>query len=544
MPRSLPTDFNDLHMLRGLEEVRRQLMQAVNDSPVPPLQNGAQLGANGLTPPTPSEKSERTLPEVLRRYCFCVPSGQIWDQHSRRTIKQHVFKKFLGAEMYAQWEKDDKRREVEDDDIKPLALAAKAKGGGGLGAALERYVYLNPSASVWDKQKRVQVPISELRFAIADCFDDWIKHPSRKEVPKENLVFDPLQRNAGDQYINTFTGLALTPEGDHSKCINILLHLYHLCNKDDVVFDWLCKWLAFPLQHLGAKMATAVLMHSDVHGSGKSMFFDGVYSKIYGTYAKTYGQAQLESQYNDWISQTLFGVFEEVLSRSQKYSHTGTIKQMITGNKFYVEKKYLSGWEESNHMNCVFLSNEYLPLPIEASDRRFLVIWPEKELEVELQKEVAREIDNGGCEALYAWLLSVDLGDFNEHTKPPKTDAKDRIIEFGLQPWEVFLNEWQTGSLDVPYMPMRVNDLFRLYRNWCNTGRENILGRNKFSNLIARKMHRRRDAHWRYNNKSGKATFLIPPGMNGANDLSQEDWLGNCVQEWERKSASFEDDAA
>ena len=69
------------------------------------------------------------------------------------------------------------------------------------------------------------------------------------------------------------------------------------------------RWLAYPLQHVGAKLRTAVLMHSEMQGSGKSLFFEGVMRPIYGRYAATLGQHQMESQYTDWQSNLLYGLF-------------------------------------------------------------------------------------------------------------------------------------------------------------------------------------------------------------------------------------------
>src|SRR5690625_2799769 len=108
---------------------------------------------------------------------------------------------------------------------------------------------------------------------------------------------------------------------------------------------------------------------------------------------------------------------------------------MITGKTQRIEKKFISGWEESNHMNAVFLSNEVQPFPIEPSDRRMLVLWPRRKLPAELQHDVTTEINNGGIPAFYGWLLSIDLAGFDPHTKPPMTPEKERIIDFGRPGW-------------------------------------------------------------------------------------------------------------
>ena len=519
-----PSDFNDLHVLHGLDVVKDQLHAAlalqddtpVDDSPAPPV-----------------SEVPLCLDDLLQRYALAMPDAKVWDSHARKLIRQSAFKAFVGKQLFAEWlePKEGTRRTVQIDDVKPEIVAAQKEGAGGLATALMRYVYLNPSSSAWDKDWREVVALADLRNAIAADYDQWLKHPLRLEIPKVNLVFDPTQSVHADTHINMFKGLPLEPDHDKnfekSRCMRSML--YQLCNQDDDAYDWLCKWLAYPVQHVGAKMTTAVLMHSNVHGSGKSFFFDGVMRSVYGEYCRTFGQQQLESQYNDWISQTLFGVFEEVLSRSQRYSHTGTLKQMITGGKFRVEKKYIAGWEEANHMNCVFLSNEVQPLPVEPSDRRFLVIWPESTLLDELQKGVDRELSSGGGASFYAWLLSVDTTDFGPHTKPPMTEAKKRLIDFGRPGWEVFYDEWRRGELDVPYCSCLVGDLFKVFERWCTQNREHCMGKNKFSGFIASEERRRRDVDYVSRSKGDKAKgtfFIIHQCPDGK---TQAEWLGGCV---------------
>lgn len=520
--KNRPTDFNDLHCIEGLEAVKQQITAALKGATV-----------HSFASPAPPDQVRPTLVQILERYAFVMPDASVWDSHDKKVIKKTAFRSFLGPELFRDWEKSEKRRSVKLEDVQRIQRAAAPSGVGGLALALERYVYLNPSSQVWDREKREVVPIADLRFAIASCFSDWLKSPHRKEIAKENLVFDPTQTVSPDTHINMFRGLPMVPEYNDDKCRHMRAMLWHLCNEDDAVFVWLKKWLAYPLVHLGAKMQTAVLMHSDVHGSGKSFFFDGVLREIYGSYFRTYGQQQLESQYNDWISQTLFGLFEEVLSRQQKYSHTGTIKQMVTGSKFYVEKKYLSGWEESNHMNCVFLSNEVQPLPIEPSDRRFLVVWPKTKLMQELQSGVDAELANGGATAFYGWLLQTDLTDFTPYTEPPQTEAKERIIDFGRPAWEVFLMEWQNEELgeDAPYLTCQVKDLFKVFERWCTERKEHCMGMSKFSSFVASKIRRRKDVHYDWGLTKGKGNFFVvgqpPAGKN------QMQYFGECVDKWE-----------
>lgn len=561
------SDFNDLQVAEGLQVVKAQLDVALEGNPIvhdlnqfvdpldmvspdsPPDMGDIPLPNEDYAPPDysspepPLSAEQLTIDGLLSRYALTDPDAKVWDSLQKKIIKAGAFKNIIRPALYKEWLEHKKRRTVLLDDVAIEVANAQKRGRGGLAQALNRYVYLNPSDSAWDKVDRQIVALSHLKYAIAGCFDMWLKHPDRDEIPHKNLVFDPTQQCNTQTHINQFRGLAMKPSSELDRCRGIVAMLHGLCNGDRAVFKWLRRWLAYPLINVGAKMETSVLCHSDVHGSGKSYFFDVVMRAIYGEYSRTVGQAQLEGQYNDWMSKVLYCVYEEVLSRSQRYSHTGTIKQTITGKTVRIEKKFMSGWEEANHMNSVFLSNEVLPLPVEPSDRRFLVIWPETKLYEHLQREVDRELKNGGAEAFYQLLLNTSMQDpdedypFDEHTKPPMTEAKARLIEHGRPIWEVFYNDWQNGALYhndelVPFCSVRTSDLYAIFQAWCKRNNEHGMGAHKFSGFIGSKVKKRPDVHFKDHQRSGKSVFYLigkPP-----EGKSQEEWLAGCVGEFMR----------
>ena len=567
-----PTDFNDVHNIGGLDAVRAQIMpvveqlrsgSAINDSaPDPELSPDdnyyESLAENSPHPSTPEVAAPTfTIEKILQRFAFAMPNGKIWDAHKRIIMKKTVLKELIGAELFKEWMSHADRKVVDEHVVKRAETAAPKEGERGLYDALDRFVYLYPETSVWDTKKRKVVSCTGLKVAIADCYDDWIKHPNRKEIDIENLVFDPTQKVDPDTHINMFRGLAIEPAETSTGCSAIKEMVYFLCNgymgndaaareadEGNQVYWWLVRWLAYPLQNMGAKMATAVMMHSEVQGSGKSLFFDKVMRGIYGEYSGTLGQHQLESPYTDWRSQMLYGVFEEIFSRDQKYSHTGTLKQMITGETMRIEKKFVSGWEEANHMNGVFLSNEIQPFPIDPTDRRMLVIWPEGKLSIDLRDRVLAEINNGGIQAFYRWLLDLDLKGFHTHFEPPMTGAKERLIDFGRSGWDSFYREWQTGALGVPYGTCLLSDLYKVYKSWCRDGNEKVLSMKAFSSFLSvpSRGRRRPDCHYTLGVNKHKGTFLQIGSMPEKDGLTQSVWFGRCVEEFrEKMGVSFAD---
>ena len=511
------TDFNDLAAEAGDDLIRDQLAAVTfpsNDSPAP-TETLAAI----------------TLTDALQRFSLALPDAKVWDAIECKLLKQRAVQAWWGKEIFSQWLNHGTRATVRQDDVLASAAAAQAKGSGDLAAALNRYIYLYPSSEVWDVKNRCMIPVNALKVAIADVYDQWVKHPRRRQINRGELVFDPGGPWEQDGRINMFRGMPLKPVNDLDRCRNIRALIWHLCNEDNEIFDWLTRWLALPLQQVGAKLASAVIMHSDVQGAGKSLFFDEVMRKIYGEYGATLGQHQMESQYTEWRSQVLYALFEEIFSREQKYSHIGQIKHMVSGQTHRLEQKYVSSWEEANHMNAVFLSNEFLPMPIEPADRRMLVVWPEKKLPESLRLGVLDDIANGGIKAFYGWLLQLDMGDFHTHREPPITGAKRRLIDFGRPGWDLFHRDWAAGDLDVPYQTCLVNDLYKAYKQWCHAaGEKSVVSREKFSAFISSKERRVRDAHFWMDGvgqEKQKGTFIkigeLPDGKQ------QADWLGECV---------------
>lgn len=527
------SDFNDVHVSYGLKQVRSLVQLVVEAEPV----------TSDEASPAPSESGvERpSIEQALQRYALAMPDAKVWDAQEKKLCRQTAVKAFLGKPLFDEWMGHADRRTVMQRDIADEASAAQAGEEGVLGRALRRYVYLYPTDSAWDEDLKEVVPLSGLRYALADSFDQWLKHPRRRQCNQADLVFDPLQRSSAHQ-INTYRGLPLEPQRDDDRCQAIRHLVYTLCNQNDEVWQWLCRWLAYPLQNVGAKMATAVLMHSETHGSGKSLLFEEVIKPIYGEYGATLGQHQLESSYTDWRSRKLFALFEEVLSRDSKYSQTGTLKHMITGKTQRIEKKFVAGWEEANHMNAVFLSNEVQPFPLEPSDRRFCVIWPNNPLSPEMQAAVSDELANGGVEAFYSWLLRLPFDGFHPHTKPPMNDEKERLIDFGRASWDTFHRDWQSGNLDVPYISCLTQDLFEVYERWCQSRREHVVSHTKFSGLIAARERKRRDIHYDVGIGRKKGAFFIVGEK--PSDTSQSRWLGDCVDEFQKAMGADDDQAA
>ena len=151
---------------------------------------------------------------------------------------------------------------------------------------IENFALIYGTDTVWDGSERMIMKISNMGHAHgADMVRMWKASEKRRTVRPEDVVFDPTMKVDSEKSVNLFDGFAMEPKaGDVQPMMELIQYLVsRACsNADDTdeVFNWLMCWLAYPLQHPGAKLRTAVVMHGD-EGAGKNFLFDTVVA-IYG----------------------------------------------------------------------------------------------------------------------------------------------------------------------------------------------------------------------------------------------------------------------
>lgn len=495
------TDFNDLQIEEGIAEVEAQIgfsiLAAKQPKSVSPAPSGAPAPAeNSLSSPSSEGAAQSPQPPGAEQ-----PPGRIADGAEASAMPDAL----LNAALE---ERIDEGAAVALAD-QAGAVAPPSEGGGEKAKkekpkkeygpehwaqvedVLDNFVLVYGEDMVWDVKHRMLMKISSMRTIVSnnDVMKFW-GGPQRRWVFKHNIVFDPQEvpsqeLSGPNATVNLFNGWKMKPKkGSHLKIQTLLSHL---CDGNEDLMTWIERWLAYPMRNRGAKMETSIIMHGD-EGSGKNFFFERVIKRIYGEYGYVIGNAQLESQFNDWASKKLFMVADEVVTRSELKHMKGKLKYLVSGDMIIINPKGLPEHGEANHMNFVFLSNELQPLALDKTDRRYLVIWTPPALTREFYVEVAQEIDAGGIEAYFHYLLhELDMGDFNEHTKPLYTAAKDDLIEKSLTPAERFYREWSRGFLPMPFITCGATQLYDAYKVWCEkSGESKYISQTLFSPTVLR----------------------------------------------------------
>jgi putative DNA primase/helicase len=427
-----------------------------------------------------------------------------WVEHARKLTDYNDLHEIEGlAAVRAQIE-----AALAAEGITPAPVAVRGalpKGGGGNTVAMpiqintvrslpelqERFVLIYGEQDlIFDRECNKLVKLKDVQNITLsrEVYSRWAESPDKQIATLDNVGFDPTGTDAMVT-CNTYSGWPTVPK--EGSCEALLELLWFLCSAEpnaDEVYQWLIRWLAYPIQHPGAKMASAAVMHGK-QGTGKSMFFKA-WQRIYGKYGLTINQSAVENPRNTWLSSRLAILAEEVIARKEMHHIKNALKDLVTGDTVYVDPKFVNAYAERNHVNIVFLSNETMPVILEDDDRRHLVIWtPDTPLSENTYRQVKEEIDAGGIAALHYHLANLDLTGFHPNTKPPMTRAKRDLIDLSLDSTTRFYRALVGGDIDG----IRSNtialstDLYKIYTLWCHQIGTHAAPMPKLLNTLERK---------------------------------------------------------
>lgn len=259
--------------------------------------------------------------------------------------------------------------------------------------------------------------------------DKWLQWPLRSSA--DSLDYAPGQERyteAGN--INLWPGWGCEPvEGDVEPFKKLLLTMFPV--KADR--EWILRWLAYPIQHPGAKLYTAVVMWSAVQGTGKTLL-GATMGRVYGANYAVVGREELASSFNSWSRNKQFILGEEITG-SDSHDFPDKLKAYVTGEEIRINEKFIKGFTLPNRMNFLFASNHANAFLLDAADRRYSVHELSEKLDVEWATNVYDPYykSHEGASAIY-WYLKhkVDTSSFNPRAPAPMTEAKQAMIAMGL----------------------------------------------------------------------------------------------------------------
>ena len=314
-------------------------------------------------------------------------------------------------------------------------------------------------------------------------------------------MYEVDPKMVGPREFNLFTGLRIENEHgndlervdvDESR-ISLVLELLHdvWAAGDQVVYNYILDWLAYPLQKR-AKTGVCLVVISN-QGYGKGGIAEELMGKrIYGALdARENGLAafvriddidDLVGKFNSMACMRMFINANECGSFGGAYKQAGKFKTLVTTNTRRLEHKGVDAIEVKDFSKILMTTNNDNPVRVEPSDRRFVIleIPPELKKSPEFFDELHASIARGGVEGaafhFYKFLMARDLTRFKPQQDRSITRAAKDMMSQNVPPIASFIQwcvenqnfdlglncaiEWQDGGV------VSTRDLFQGYLEW------------------------------------------------------------------------------
>jgi hypothetical protein len=276
-------------------------------------------------------------------------------------------------------------------------------------------------------------------------------------------VNDNAQLDRANRTFNLFTptkyhlmasnGVAINPDVDFPYINKLLCNLF-VKHREKQHF---LNWLACALQ-TRKKLMTAYVLKGE-QGAGKGLLFSFIIKPLFGeTQTMQVEDEQLKGQFNGYMKNVCFVAFNEVAHDNySRNSLNSKIKSIITDPTIIVNEKFVKPYPIKNSVNCMFFSNEKVPLLVERSDRRFNIVetggaltnhcWFDANVVLPM---LSTELDSF---AQYLWNIDIDIAKAN---KALENDTKTTLIQAGTNRYEEFA--MRLRSADIEWFIDNINE--------------------------------------------------------------------------------------
>jgi hypothetical protein len=299
----------------------------------------------------------------------------------------------------------------------------------------------------------------------------WLEWPFRSTVGC--LTYQPGEKQiteCGDY--NTWTGWACQPatKGTITPWEDLFGVIMQGAKTEDGW--WLRRWLAYPLQFPGTKLASAVLLWGVEQGTGKTLLGETM-RRIYGANYRTISSTDLVGSYTDWAANRQFIVGNEI-SVGNRRAHTDVLKDIITREQVTINVKYRAHYVVRDCINYYFTSNHPDAFFLENADRRYFVheVAGRPQSNGFYDRYVKWLDHEGGAARLFHYLTEeVDCSTFESKAPAPMTQSKVEMIMDGKSDVADWCHRLRTQPETVlvsngkalPFALFTAQDLLRLY---------------------------------------------------------------------------------
>ena len=279
----------------------------------------------------------------------------------------------------------------------------------------------------------------------------WLKWKNRRSY--EGIDMEPdAPEVLPNGCLNLWRGFAVKPAAGAWPLMQ--RHIAEvLADSDPAALDYIMKWSAWAVQHPGAR-AEAALVFRGSKGSGKGTFAHAL-RRMFGAHGLHVANSKhLVGAFNAHLRNALLLYADEAFWAGDKQGES-TLKALITEATLTIEQKGVDAMQWHNRIHLIMTANAEWVVPASHDERRYAVFnVSEKYMGNEQYfRELYREIESGGLEAMLHDLKRVDLGKWH-----PRQIIKTQALAEQKMQSMIPLQEWYESLLQEGHIPAAPKD--------------------------------------------------------------------------------------
>jgi hypothetical protein len=252
----------------------------------------------------------------------------------------------------------------------------------------------------------------------------WLAHPKGREY--EEVIFNP--ETTPPRCFNYWDGFAVQPV--KGNCSLMKQHIKEIiCCGNTAYYEYFMDLLALRFQKPWVKIEVAIVLMSEIEGTGKGVVGDWLYNNIGKKFAIKISRPQdLIGRFNSHLERALF-VFSDEAIWSGDHAAARVLKSFITEDELLSEAKYKQPKMVKNRSLVLISTNETHAITAGIAARRFFMLkvsdnqHQNENYFTPLQKQV---YSSGGLEAFHQELLCRDISTFNHRNVPKTAELKNQ----------------------------------------------------------------------------------------------------------------------
>ena len=229
----------------------------------------------------------------------------------------------------------------------------------------------------------------------------------------------------------------------------ILTHLNLICGGRAEVVQTMVDWMAHNVQRPGVKIRWSPLIKG-IEGDGKSVLGSLMAAVMGRSNVRNVSPKVLGTDFTGWAEGSCVAVLEEIkLTGHNRYDILNALKPFLTNDSVEIHRKGQDPYDAINTTNYLAFTNHGDALPINDTDRRWLIVFSPFSDRTELAAKVREQKGRGGSDSdvlgayfdslhdavnthraeLRRWLLDWPIASsFKPNGTAPHTDEKALMV--------------------------------------------------------------------------------------------------------------------